>query len=83
MAACVPVIATDVGGAREQILHGVTGLLTPRRDHAALAAALVEMAANPARRKSFAQAAQERIRAEFSLDRMLDDYARLCGLDGM
>ena len=42
LAAGVPVVATDVGGASEQIVDGVTGRLVARRDAAALAEAIVE-----------------------------------------
>ena len=77
MAAGVPVVATDAGGACEQVVNGVTGILTPRRDPQALADAIVQLARDPARRETFARAGRERIRTEFSLKRMLDDYSRL------
>ena len=80
MAAGVPVIATDVGGASEQIVNGLTGMLTPPRDAHALADAIVQLAHDAPRRESFAQAARERIRDDFSLDRMLDAYSRVCGI---
>ena len=78
MAAGVPIIATDVGGASEQIVNGVSGILTPRGDPHALADAIVKLAHDPVLRESFAQAARERIRTEFSAERMIDAYARLC-----
>ena len=80
MAAGVPVIATDVGGASEQIVNGLTGMLTPPRDAHALADAILQLAHDPPRRESFAQAARERIRDDFSLDRMLDAYSQICGI---
>jgi glycosyltransferase involved in cell wall biosynthesis len=40
----VPVIASDVGGLRETVVHGVTGLLYPREDEAALTRCLIEVA---------------------------------------
>ena len=43
-----PVIATDHGGARETVLAGVSGLLTPPGDAGALAAALEDMIARGA-----------------------------------
>lgn len=42
MATGVPVVATAVGGTPEVVEHGVTGLLVPRDDEAALAAAIIE-----------------------------------------
>jgi glycosyltransferase involved in cell wall biosynthesis len=41
MAMGVPVVATDVGGVPELIMHGETGLLVPAGDPAALARAVV------------------------------------------
>ncbi len=80
MATGVPVIATDLGGASEQIVNGLTGILTPPRDAPALAEAIVQLAHDAPRRESFAQAAREHIRSEFPLDRMLDAFSQLCGL---
>jgi glycosyltransferase involved in cell wall biosynthesis len=78
LAAGLPVVATNAGGAAEQVLDGITGRLVPRRDPAALADALVEMAGNPALRARFAQAGREHAAQHFSLDRMVADYRRVC-----
>jgi glycosyltransferase involved in cell wall biosynthesis len=80
LAAGVPVIATDVGGAREQILDGVCGRLVPRRDPAALAEAILELAHDASKCTAFAEAGRAHIREQFSIDRMLTDYMALCGL---
>ena len=40
------VVATDIRGAREEVVHGVTGLLVPVRDGVALAEALVRCLEN-------------------------------------
>jgi glycosyltransferase involved in cell wall biosynthesis len=80
LAAGVPVIATDVGGAREQILDGVCGHLVPQRDAAALAEAIVELAHAPTRRAAFSEASRVHIREHFSMEQMLDSYTALCGL---
>ena len=47
MAAGLPVIATDCGGNRELIRDDLTGFIAPPGDHAALAARLVQLAADP------------------------------------
>jgi colanic acid/amylovoran biosynthesis glycosyltransferase len=44
MASGLPVFATQHGGIPEAIENGVTGVLVPERDHAALARALIEAA---------------------------------------
>ena len=43
----LPVVATDISGPREQVVHGETGLLVPPRQVAPLAAALARLAADP------------------------------------
>lgn len=40
MAAGLPVVATDVGGAREAVMHGESGFVVPSNDEAALASAI-------------------------------------------
>ena len=79
MAAGLPLIATDHGGASEQIEDGVTGRLVPRGDARAFAAALVELAHDSAKRRAFGAAARARAEERFSIGRMVDAYAVLCG----
>ena len=45
----VPVIAADAGGMRELVAHGVNGLLHAHRDADALAGAIAQALADPAR----------------------------------
>lgn len=78
MAAGLAVVATDVGGARDQVLHGETGLLVPRADSAALGEAMVELARDPARRAAMGRAARARALEKFDVRRMASDYARIC-----
>jgi glycosyltransferase involved in cell wall biosynthesis len=56
MAVGTPVVATDVGGIGDVVLDGRTGLLVPRRDPRALAAAIARVLDDPA--------LAERLRAE-------------------
>ncbi|HEX8911505.1 MAG TPA: glycosyltransferase [Humisphaera sp.] len=82
MAAALPVVATDVGGAAEQVVDGVTGRLVPRGDVSALAAALVDAVADCARLAAWGRAGWQRARERFSVERMADDYERVLGLCG-
>ncbi|MCF7731942.1 MAG: glycosyltransferase family 4 protein [Akkermansiaceae bacterium] len=77
LAAGLPVIATDVGGAPEQVIDGTTGRLVPSRDVVALSRAMVDLAGDPVRRKAMGQAGRVHITGYFSLDRMTDDYLAL------
>ncbi|HEX6285499.1 MAG TPA: glycosyltransferase, partial [Pyrinomonadaceae bacterium] len=47
MAAARPVVATDVGGAREAIVHGVTGYLVPVGDAERMAGEIVSLLSSP------------------------------------
>jgi glycosyltransferase involved in cell wall biosynthesis len=67
----VPVIGTDVGGVPETMQAGVTGLLVPPGDPAALAGALESLLADPALRRRMGDAGRELIRGQglFSAER--------------
>ena len=77
MAAGLPVIATDHGGAGEQIVDGHTGRLTPRGDPSALAEALVDAAQDRERLWCWGVAGRDRVQDHFSIGRMADAYARV------
>jgi glycosyltransferase involved in cell wall biosynthesis len=70
MAAGKPVVAARVGGLTESVLEGVTGLLVPPRDPAALAAALSRLVRSPALARSMGEQGRERVRRHFSLEHM-------------
>ncbi len=77
-----PVIATDHGGARETVLPGRTGWLTPPGDAGALAQALdAALSMTPADRQRMARTAAANIRRNFSKQvmtaRTLEVYAEL------
>lgn len=67
----LPVIGTDVGGVPETMQAGVTGLLVPPGDPAALAGALESLLADPALRRRMGDAGRELIRGQglFSAER--------------
>lgn len=66
MAASVPVIATDVGGVAECLLHGETGLLVPPSDTHALGQALASLAASRQTRNAMGEAGRRRLLHAFS-----------------
>jgi glycosyltransferase involved in cell wall biosynthesis len=74
----LPIIATDAGGASEQVLSGQTGRLVPPRDPGAFAEALVELATQPALRRAMGARARKLVEAQFALQRMVADYRRIC-----
>ena len=80
MAACLPIVATDVGGMREQVLPGRTGWMPPRGNPRALADALVEAYRERNALPAIGRAGLEHGRQRFSIRRMVDDYAAAFGL---
>jgi glycosyltransferase involved in cell wall biosynthesis len=76
MAAGLPVVATDVGGAGELVQPDRTGILVSSNDAEAMAAALLKLVRSPETRLAMGGAA--RASAEhFSLDAMIRQYERV------
>ncbi|MEN9856598.1 MAG: hypothetical protein RLZZ157_1724 [Pseudomonadota bacterium] len=74
----LPVIASDLGGARETVAHGATGLLVPPNDPAALADALQQiLTQDSATRRNMSAAGQARARALFSTQSLQRDTLAL------
>jgi len=61
-AAGLPVVGTDVGGVSEMLQDGVTGLLVPLHDPAALAQALRTLVEDPGRRRAMGLAGMRAVR---------------------
>ncbi len=82
MAAGVPVVCTELGTGTSYVNQdGVTGRVVPPRDPAALAAAISELLADPAKRAAMSVAARARVEAEFEqsvmVERVLATYQKL------
>lgn len=77
MATGLPVIATAVGGNPELVVDNETGFLIPGNDAASLADRLLRYLRLPDLAAHHGLAARERAGQEFSIQRMLLDYARL------
>ncbi|MBT8398450.1 MAG: glycosyltransferase [Gemmatimonadetes bacterium] len=71
-AAGVPVVASDVGGIPEVVVHGESGLLVPPGDPEALASAVSALLDDPERAKTMGEAGRRRVRQEFSVQRMVE-----------
>jgi glycosyltransferase involved in cell wall biosynthesis len=77
MAAGVPVIACDVGGVRDGVRDGETGLLVPPADPRALADAVLRLCGDPDLSRRLAERAGRDVRDRFSASAMLESYASL------
>jgi glycosyltransferase involved in cell wall biosynthesis len=75
MAAGVPVVATAVGGTPEILTDG-TGRLVPKGDPERLASVMISLAMDRRQRDTLAAAARRRLETAFTIDRMVEDYAR-------
>jgi len=72
MAHARPVVASDVGGLRDLVVDGETGLLVPPHDVVALRAALERLLGDPALRCRLGEAGRERVRTYCAWDRVTD-----------
>ncbi len=77
MAVGLPVIATAVGGNPEILVDGVTGRLTPPRDPAQLAEAIVSLVRRPETWHSWGRAGRRRVEQHFDVRRMVAEYQSL------
>ena len=81
MASSCPIVASEVGGVKELIENGKTGLLVPSADSQALAEAIRELLQNKEKAQSMGSFAQRIVRESFSLNRMIaqteDTYEQL------
>ena len=70
----LPVVATDVQGTRELVVHDETGLLIPPGDTQALADAIVELAMSPDKAAKMGEMGRKRISSFFNTD---EQFAKL------
>ncbi|HVK06916.1 MAG TPA: glycosyltransferase family 4 protein [Armatimonadaceae bacterium] len=68
----LPSIGVDQGGVPDVISDGESGFLVPANDHQALVNALVALRDTPGLSQRMGEAARERAREHFTLDRMAD-----------
>ena len=77
MAAGKPVVATNHGGAIEQIDNGTTGMLVSPTDPREMTHALKMLTTDSALRKQWGDTGRDRIRGHFTVDRYVADINNL------
>lgn len=68
MARGLPVITSNIGGPAEIVTHNVDGILIEPGDEQALAASILQLLENPARRQQFVQAARATVQQRFMIE---------------
>ncbi len=79
MAAAVSVVATDITGTRDLVVPEVTGYLVPPGDRAGIARHTNRLLDDPDLSRRLGQAAQSRMATQFSVEQMVERYAKLYG----
>lgn len=77
MAAKLPVVAIDVGGNSEAVVHGKTGLLVPAGNVPALADAIITILGDPDLADQYGQDGRQRVAELFTLGRMVQETEAL------
>lgn len=75
MALSKPVIATDGGGTKELIMHGVTGFLIDEKSHNQLTNKILYFIKNENDRINFGKMGRHRIEKEFSIEKMITKFS--------
>lgn len=77
MAAARPVVATDVGGAREAVVHGETGYIVRPTDGEEMAARIVSLLKDPEGARVMGERGLARVREKFSCEAQLAEIEKL------
>jgi glycosyltransferase involved in cell wall biosynthesis len=77
-ASSLPIVATDVGGSRDVVEDGVTGVLTPPRAPDRLAQAMLQVMTLPGReRQAMGDQAHQRVVERFDMELVADTWESL------
>ena len=77
MALGKPVVATDVGGNRELVEQGKTGILVPLGDAETVANAILSLIREPETARMMGKLARDKVTTSFSVDTMVRQYETL------
>ena len=72
-----PVVATSAPGTTEVVVDGQTGVLVPVANPQLLARAIRDVVRDPDRARRLGMAGREHVDAKFSVQIMIDQFARL------
>jgi glycosyltransferase involved in cell wall biosynthesis len=83
MAACLPIVISDVGGIREIVKPEHTGVLVPENDIEGFARAVCDLIENPERARRIAEGARHFVSHDYSIEtavaRVADTYREVLG----
>ena len=86
MASRLPIVATDIPGTRELVIHEENGLLVPCGDHARMADAIVNILSDPERARRMGLRGREMVEESYTEEKMcrkvVDLYLRLLSSKG-
>jgi glycosyltransferase involved in cell wall biosynthesis len=74
MGAGIPIVATDVGGVAEQVVHGETGYVCPPKEASALHKACRCLLEEPGLRREMGKAGRRRAEGVFSLESSVEQH---------
>lgn len=77
MASGLPVVATDVGGNIEAVIHGVTGWLVPPKKPAAMADGVLDLLNDKERAARWGKRGQDRVKESFTVEKMVEKHEAL------
>ena len=77
MASGLPVIATEIAGSEELVVHNETGLLVPADDVDALTTAIQTLITDETMRKQMGKASRQKVAAEYSWASVAAQYIQL------
>lgn len=77
MSNAVPVVVTSIGGMKEIVKDGVSGLVVPPADPKALASALTKLYLEPKLRQSMGQAALEHVKNELTVEKYVSSMCQV------
>jgi len=72
----LPVVASDVGGLRDTVRHGKTGLLVPPRSPAHLAEAVIHLLERASLRRRYGDTGRAMVEREYNWETVLDKWRR-------